>query len=683
MPKEEVLVKTERFSDTSGVAGKLGWIGDNMNPIGWGFQLFGKAGLTWGTQEVRTVTQSPYETKDGKQKFNLPIDIRCPGDPNYFKVYVESEKIYTVRNGQRVDLQWTYYGYGELPVKGSDVEGPAVKPTIKLTVYNPVGDANGKLARWQNNSMTVEETQYVTDVNSPHHGRIASTTQRILDANGNTVPNSTVVTVLNYSLTDRKLKTTTTVTAGNAPAVTSSQTINSLSNQLIEAVDRYGNRTIYQYDNQGRLTNNTEFADSSSLGGSTQYSYVDGQTESTITRISALNEQTHEVRDTLDRPIKSQQLHSDNWTWLTLSETAYNAQNLESSITEYDYKPDGTPLLSQTRYFSYNDQGKLSRIKWSSGAIQEFDYDPISQQQSEWTTYGNEQTGTTTRLFDEPGGGQREERFIFSNGQLVSSHTRIIDALGRITQESSSDSPTRQYSYDAFGRPTRITVDGVTTVNTYPAHILTNAASAASLEYRNTSLELGKQQVDSLGRITATTFGNQSTTFSYTGIGNWGQTSNQHMPTINTSRKISLSSSFDPKRRMITETTTGGVDSGSDNRINQSTYSYSLRGLLLNSTDAFGNTTNYVYDNLGQLTQTISSTFTVNFTYDTPGRLAYETLTDLNSQKTITTVYLYDAKGREVQRQFSADGFRPLTLIQEYSNSSRITSLETQVEQAP
>ncbi|MGK9522713.1 hypothetical protein O6471_24770, partial [Salmonella enterica subsp. enterica] len=86
--------------------------------------------------------------------------------------------------------------------------GPTLKPSKKLTIYNPVGDANGRLSSWANGNMVLEENTYDTDINSPHHGRLLNSTQSILDAAGKVVPGSVVSTAIGYGLSNNQLTTT-------------------------------------------------------------------------------------------------------------------------------------------------------------------------------------------------------------------------------------------------------------------------------------------------------------------------------------------------------------------------------------------------------------------------------------------------------------------------------------------
>ncbi|MBU6961507.1 hypothetical protein KRR23_27710 [Pseudomonas sp. CVAP len=675
-PRESILVKKETFNASPSVTVAAGWIGDYLNPIGWGFHAFGNAGLTWGTREVRTVTRFPFVTDTGKKTFNLPVDIICPGDPNYFRVYVESEKVYTLEGGKRTDLRWTFFGYGKLPVQGAVVNGPAVRPTIKLTIYNPIADASGKLVSGANDAMTVEETQYITDVKDAHHGRVKSTSQKILDTSGSTVAGSIVTTEFVYNLEHGELTTTASISAGDTPAVTQKQTILTLTGQLLTTTDSQGNKTKYEYDQRGRTTRQANYGNDDAPYATTNLSYVDSTTQdSTVTRTSAIGEQSREVFDSLGRLTQTQRLHSDGNTWLTLGKTVYNSLGRESAITEYDYHPDGSQFLSRTRNLEYDDWGAVSKIKWVGGVTQGFEYDPVSRQQTQWTTYGTHQSGSVSTVFDEQTGTRRHETSIFTNGQLQRSYTAIYDALGKLTEESSSFAPKRQYTYDKFGRLTRITAANEITTNDYPTHTLSATASAARLENGKESCELGSRTLDSLGRVTKTTVGGRTTNFTYTGSSDWGKSDSKPNSDIQQGIPVTLAAAYESKLNQVTETTTGGIETGSNWETSTARYTCSLRGVVLSETDAFGNTTTFNYDAQGRLSSTSSATAKVDFSYDSAGRLTTETLENLIDKRSMVTNFTYDDKDRETQRKFEAEGFNTLTIVQDYNNSSQIASM--------
>lgn len=669
MLEEDILVKTERVNTPTTPLSVIAGIGDYANPIGWGYLLFGKAGLTWGTRELRQKVISPYVTSNGQQTFNLPVAIRCPGDPNYFKVHVESEKVYTLNNGQRTDLQWTFYSYDGLPVKDALVKGPTLKPSKKLTIYNPVGDANGRLSSWANGNMVLEENTYDTDINSPHHGRLLNSTQSILDAAGKVVPGSVVSTAIGYGLSNNQLTTTTYVTAGTAPAVTGTQVIQTLTGLLQAHIDAQDNTTLYEYDAQRRIIQQTVYAGEPELKGTTTFTYVDAGTETQVTRTSPFGEQSRDVFDTLGRPIRNEWLHTDG-SWLKLYEITYDAQGREASTTQFDYTANKTQLPPQTRNFSYDRWGQLSEIKWAaSGETENFSYDPVNRKTSTWVAQGSETGGRTIQVFDEPGGEQRHESYLHANGKFVSSQTYRYNALGRLTTEASSEAYAIHRNYDAFGRVSRMETAGITTINDFPAHIQAPVATAAKLESSGQTVSLGTQTVDGLSRVTATVLGGTKVNYAYIGSGNWGKADTQPSATNTSSTRIQLSNAWDAQTRTLTETITGGINRGSDSTTSQARYEYSIQGLLLRSTDAFGNSTQYTYDTQGRLLNSASATLTVDFIYGPLGRLESETLNDLTHGKTMTTAYTYNASGQEIQRQFNATGFPPLTLKTTYTTS--------------
>ncbi|WP_294737169.1 RHS repeat-associated core domain-containing protein [uncultured Pseudomonas sp.] len=673
MPKEEDLVKKETYTDISGPLDVIGWIGDH-SPIGMLFWAFADAGLTWGTREQHTLTRTRWLTNTGKKDFNLPVDIVCPGDPNYFRVYVESEKVYTLRNGLRVDLQWTFYGYGELPAKGSEVKGSAVKPTIKLTIRDPIGDANGKLTSWQDGKMTVEETHYITNIQSPHHGRVQSTTQRILDANGQAVSGSTYNIAFDYSLANGQLTTTTTISPENLPISTQTEIRQVTNDQILSTAAAAGGLTKYQYDTLGRLTQQDDCTNDGTAYATTQFAFVDSpSTGNTMTRTSAIGEKTRESFDPLGRLIKSERLHSDSTTWLTLTTKDYNDQGLEHSIIEYDYRPDGAIFLNHSRNLSYDEWGAVCKVEWSNGTIEGFNYDPVSRQQSQWIAYGTRNSASTTVAFDEPGGAIRYETVLSSNGQLTRSYTSTYDARGNLSYDSSSGALRSDYDFDSFGRLIRTTSTNELTINNYPAHTMAATASSAHLESAGRSITLGTRTVDILGRVTQATIGGRTTKFTYSANSSWGKadnarTSKNQQPTL-----ITLQAAYDPIKNQSTETVTGGVERNAPSTA--VSYTRSLRGILLSETDAFGNVTTYTYDAQGRMINSSNAISQVNLSYDNANRLATETLTNLSNNRSITTRYTYDSTDRESQRTFEATDFKTLKLTQDYNSSYQISGM--------
>lgn len=673
---ETRLVKIETIHTPTRPMSIVAGILDYANPVGWGFLLFAKAGLTWGTREIRQNVTSPHQTQHAKTTFNLPIVIECPGDPNYFKVHIETEKTYTLTNGKRTDLEWTFYSYSKLPVKGNRVNGPTLTPEKKLTIYMPDTDSSGKLstAPGVKMRMILEENTYDTNIASPNHGRLLTSKQSILGGNGSKVAGSDVTTTLGYSLSGDTLTKTSTVTAGTIPPVINIQKNNIYTGLLLEEIDPQENKTSYAYDAQQRLIQHIQYADEASLRGVTTFTYLDSPSETTVIQTSPLGEQSKDVFDMFGRPLRNEWMQPDG-SWLKLYEITYDTQGRQSSSTQYDYYPDKTPLPSQTRHFSYDEWG-LSQIKSAnSGETENFSYDAVFRKTTSWLSDGSETKSKSTFYFDEPGGESRQEQFVYVNDQWIKTQTRRYDALGRLIMESSTETPASHRTYDVFGRMNSLTMNGVNTINDYSSHTRANVATGAEIKSGANTVSLGRQTVDGLGRVTARVIGGTQVNYTYLGTGNWGKADKQHTSLLSRPSSIKLSDSWDPQTRTITETLTETTPQGTSTIKAQASYVYSIQGLPLQETDAFGNRTDYSYGTDGRLKRCSSATATTDFKYGPFGRLISETLTDLVTSHTMVTTYTYNALGQEIERQFSATGFAPLTLKTSY-DTTMIASME-------
>lgn len=685
------LLRTETFTDTSGVWGKFGWLLDHSNMFLMYNKYVGKqgSGLSWGTREIYNGLQPSNIT------YNLPFSIGCPEPSNPLRVFVESQMVHTVREGKRVNLSWTFYGYRELPVKpNSGVNGPDIKPGIKLTIYNPVSMPNfvtyGNEMAVPDNSiklkfpdqkglMIVEETYYDTDVKSLNHGRIIRSSQGILNPNGKGMPDSMVSTSLTYKLTGETLSTTTLTTI-NGLSVSQTQVTDVHSGDVLESIDKLGNKTTFEYDNRGRITRKTGFANEPKLLVTSTVDYIDDYNQpqklTAVRHTPSIGERTQEIYNDLGQLIRSEQLHSDGKTWLIMSSISYDPLGREAQVTDHDYRPDGKKLSSLTRNLSYGPSGALSRVSWGNGTVETFEHDPVARQSTHSTLMGSSLTKTVTSVSAEPNGGQKHQAVVYLNEQRLTARTSTYDIQGRLTAESSADTLGRQYTYDQFNRVTHITTGDVVKVNEYPAHTPIDLATATSILVGAKNAGLGAtRSLDDLGRITSTTIGGRKTLFLFNGTSNWGKGQPARNKDLPQNRNIRLSSTYNPASGVVTQTSKGSVGAIAvpDKTVS---YTYSLGGSLLMTADEFGIITAYEYDEQGRLTGTRNNTVEHKFNIDTNGLLASETLTHLVNKRAIKTTYSYDKLNREIQRKFDVDGIKKLTLKQTYKDSVRLASME-------
>ncbi|MBI6855252.1 hypothetical protein YA0002_21065 [Pseudomonas cichorii] len=675
--EEEMVTNTSTYTDTSGLHGGLGWVIDYMNPVGWGFLLFGKQGMTWGTIEQRSVVHSPHLTNTGTQSYNLPVNIECPGDPNYFRTYVESEKRYRTLNGKRVDLRWTFYGYGSLPVKGQKVAGPAIKPSVKLIIYSPQSDDKLKLKGWLNSRMVVQETDYYTDPGALSFGRIKSLTQRLLDSSGKTIPLSLQKTAYVYQLQGDTLTTTTTFQSSeNTQDVT--QVAHSMrSSQLLYSQDPHGNSVSYSYDAYGRMLSKSEQAQEKGPRHKTCFEYSLAQGCPTVITTLPGGQQYRECHDAFGR-IASTDTRGSNDTklaWRQLSSTSYDGLGREKITVEYDYAPaasETSPFIKRQMEHVYDSWGQPSKVQVLGGIAQYNEYDPVTRLKTVKQQYLSTACCKQTTQYNSLGGIEKET-LIDATGSEYQSVQYEYDAAGRITKQKGISGIEQTFGWDDFDRLVKSFGDATEHTCEYPDHTTSPLASRLTLgkpadKYVH---EWGSRRIDGLDRVVETQTGGRKKTFSYTGSNTWGTLSSTPPPSVSAFQKASTQFAYDSSTSTLTQTTIGYPA-----RTTKATHTYSLRGVLLKYTDDFGNQTTYTYDLQGRLTATSGTGVSTTRSYDSDERLVKESVTEPTSKTCMTITYKYDSRNREIERVFSASGYPNLTIRQSFDGNNRLAEIK-------
>ena len=350
----------------------------------------------------------------------------------------------------------------------------------------------------------------------------------------------------------------------------------------------------------------------------------------------------------------------------------YNAAGLIASVsdssgrtTTYGYDASNTYLTSvtgfnlQTTYYTYNVtagsafQGALTSIAFPGGTHEYLTYDAMG------------------RISGTAGDGNAApQTFAYSLGQVS-----VTNGTGDPFTEYYNEDGLVAKSVDALGSPTYYTYDA-----NFNLAKVTNAVNQSETYAYNSVGEV-TSSTDFLGNTTYFSYGgpfhelssltdaNQNTTaYAYNSAGNLLSTTyangTQQSSTFNPLGEATsfvnangqpISYTYNSAGQALTETFSGG---------NQYTYTYDAHGNLLTATDATGVTTftydattelltevaypnatylKFSYNSAGQRTQMVDQTaFTVNYAYDSAGRLSG--LTDGSANSIVT--YTYDADGR-------------------------------------
>lgn len=317
-----------------------------------------------------------------------------------------------------------------------------------------------------------------------------------------------------------------------------------------------------------------------------------------------------------------------------------------TSTYQYDYYNRLTKVIDPLgvwKEFTYNSDGTVSTMRTYIGYTY-YTYDAFGRQISEtrpdtstvntsftWNTnnggrYAITKSGTNipaeTTIYDALNREVRHSQTRFDGSQLKVD--KAYDTYGNLWKESypyKTGSPTyKQYTYDAYNR-----LEGISEINKTTSYSYSGLSTTVNDGTMSTTTT-----IDALGGVVSVTDPAGTITYTLNGAGN---------PT-----SISApSSSGNSITTSITYDTYGRRTSIADPSSGTTTYSYhGTEGHLQSETNAKNQTTNYVYDIHGRMTQKTSPEFYTTYTYNNN----LNKITTETSSNGTSTSYTYDALGR-------------------------------------
>lgn len=634
-------------------------------------------GITRSIAQRDITTQTAFLSDYGQHEYNLPIHIICPENPDLFKVFLESEKTYCYVNNVRKNLKWTFYGYTKVRTPKLPPDKYAIKLSHIGTIHNPLSDDGIKLKSWE--GMIIRGIVYYENNDDLYSGRIKRQSKTIIDGNGIPYPLSTRLIEIEYEQVNTVDQYhTRSITTSSSTEITeeglrinSKQSLSTFTGELLTTEDNNSTKTDYKYDMYGRLTEKTDFVGHSTFSSTTKFTYITSEKSFTVTMETPSGEKYRNEFDSLGRPIKSEYYNLKSESWLRLSNNSYDGVGRIELTQEYDYYPDGRQLRYQSWKIEYDDWGNQYKAHAHDGSEHIFAYDPISRNSAHMIKRSSSYSGYTNHETDSTDGGKNNDEFFYVNGNLAGSRTLFTDVSGQLYKETSSFFPTYHYEYDRFQRLTGVINSDTVITNHYPKHTSAPIAIAAMIHKNGEDINspyetfgngiLGTRKLDSYDRVVSTNIGGRKQTYSYDGNTQWGKTNDYvNIPTT----ILPITISYDKKEREFTETL----------HKEQSTF-HSLNGLLLQTTDAFDNSTSYIYDNF-DLIKTWSEKLNKTLDYSEDRNLNVETITDKKSGKQIIISYEYDNLGREYSRSFSIRDHLDFKIVRTFDSTGRVTSVE-------
>jgi RHS repeat-associated protein len=360
--------------------------------------------------------------------------------------------------------------------------------------------------------------------------------------------------------------------------------------------DALGRQTTYGYDNQGRLTRETN-----PLGHETTYEYDANGNRKKQTRTrttgggeteSVVSEFEYDSENRLTRTIRP-----DGST----TQVEYDAIGKQSRTTDQ--------LGRETRY-TYDALGRLTRTTFPDGTRESSTYDAEGRRLT-----STDRAGHVTRFeYDALG---RLIKTIAPDGAI---NTTAYDEAGQVSSVTDAAGNTTLYSYDAAGRRSKVT-DALGHETTFAYDKAGNQTSVTDAKGNATGFVY-----DASNRRIRTNYADG--TFDETGYDAIGRaTSKRDQAGVETQYR------FDELGRL-----TAVVDA-----LDQETsYEYDELGSRTSQTDANGHVTRFAYDAMGRrIRRTLPLWMFETQTYDAAGNLA--TKTDFNG---FTTTYTYDLLNR-------------------------------------
>jgi RHS repeat-associated protein len=490
---------------------------------------------------------------------------------------------------------------------------------------------------------TTDPTGAVTRVTYGSFGEAVT----VSDPLGNTVTN--VYDVLGNLLSTVTAAGVTTIYSydshNNLVSVT--QGVRRSTGATQQNVTQMGATTNYSYDSQNQLVSST-----SPTGVTTNFAYdANGnQTGTNFTWVNPNNASqtqlvtTSAVFDAEDRQTQSIDVYS------------------HASVTKYDAKGRVTEtddVLGNPTKSVFDARDQVIQTTNPDGTINDTVYDAEGRVSYTDDTHvsGQSDVHGTHTIYDSMGRATETDRLdnvvisvtttngvsssqLVSSGALLSSTKSTYNDLGQVTQSTDAANQPTKYQYDAAGRQTSVT-DALTETTSTGY----DAAGRATTT------------TDALGHVTQQVFdGDDKVVKTIFADGSYTQTAYDfggRQASVTDQMARTTQYQYDTPGRLTAVVLPGVTDPSSGKTVNPTTnYSYDNYGNLTQIKDALTRTTNFSFDAFGhQLTRTLPMTQSESMTYDAYGRLA--THTDFKGQQ---EVYHYDSLGRNDTKTFYPPG---------------------------
>jgi YD repeat-containing protein len=593
----------------------------------------------------------------------------CPASPNGMVSLVKEEIFVPDITSHTESARTTIMTYKSFPTLNNVQNYFVVLSTLNIEKYSEAYD-------------------YFEDLTDPYrYGQIRTETITINQHN------KTVN--YNYAFATDGLKTTTTLQTYDGIEITESKTVDYFFGLPIEVIDKDGVVSQITYDSLGRkkyvlIAPDTEYSATKS------FDYVVGDGINAITETDTKENIFVTHMNNAGKVIRVQQTNNDR-VFLTVRECVYDEFGLMIKQTDTDWL-DGSPLHISTQ-FTYDVNAEVKTITHQDDRQETIEQDPVLL----ITTYC--QVGLILEITTYNVLGQeisKESKDWSSN--LLAKTDYSYDGYGNLRYITDTNGYVVEHKYDLFDRvyETERHIDGERVIESfsYPEFSDSDAPSRISVN----NIEIGSRNYDGLLRIKNETAAGSVKSYSYTGSASDPNSitmpngavldisNNTYLRTpelISIAGQPQLTSVYrydqesahplyslnqgcernatrDSYGRILTETI-----KLNDGVLRRTNYRYSLHGKILETTDFFGNTITFGYDQLGRLYTTTEDTKSVQtntvIEYDKYSRP--RKYTTQNGGDEAVVELNYNPIGLETSRVAKFNGNEEFSITQHYNAS--------------
>ncbi len=548
------------------------------------------------------------------------------------------------------------------------------------TLMSMTYDSNGNVVSITNGNGQVTNFSY------DNEGRL---TTRSVTYNGNTLTDR-------YSYDASNRVTGITYADGNTVSYTYNQ-----AGDVVSSTDSQGRTISYAYDLYGNLTR-INYPD----GTFESFSYdLEGHNTSSVDRMGRRTNYSYDAVGNLIRVTTPEGVTLE-YTYDNC-DRVISATNAYGGVTYYGYDYLGrntsvTDALGNTTTYSYNSRGNVSSVTDANGNTYEFTYDNNGNQTS--VTYPNGNTFSSTydvrgRLTSETDGNGNTTTYTYDNlDQLIlvtdangSNWNYAYDSMGNVVSVTDANGNVTTYGYDSYGRVISCTnAAGIVSTNSYDEF----GRVISSTDFGG---HVTTYTYDNLDRVVTATTDGHETNYVYDSLGNlvsvtdetgtisYGYSADGYLTSVTNVNNQTIHYGYNSQGQLISISYEGYLIS----------YGYDILGRLISVTNNEG-TTNYEYDNVGNLIRTEYPNGVVTiYEYNENSILTYESTTNSegevigsyryeigrnNERLSVTELnrivaYEYDSLNRLVSETVTVDNETIVTTYTYDSNSNRITKV--------